>query len=219
MEKKDERKELLRRLFHNKDRDLYNLGKLAGILWFEKFQDKFERYRYAYFADEERREAIERIISELSDEEFVRVVNQVYRMEDRYLEIDRFVGEHYYFDPDVGVLLENRQSEVETDVWRALEETKGRCYYFLKAIIELYKIGKEDKAYGGVRWQDILAEIRRLKGEYPPPRDLALLKSYKIYYKTGRRRYPTHSVPREIFSVVEKVLKEYELKKGRKYAF
>jgi len=133
-------------------------------------------------------------------------------MEDRYLEIDRFVGEHYYFDPDVGVLLENRQSEVEKDIWKVLDETKGRCYYFLKAIVNLYP-DKWDKAYNGARWPDILAEIRRLGGEYPPPRDLALLKSYKLYYKTGSRRYPTHTIPEEIIPIVKRVLEQYERQK------
>jgi len=56
---------------------------------------------------------------------------------------------------------------------------------------------------------DILAKIRELGGNYPPPRDLALLKSYKIYYKTGSRRYPTHTVPEEIIPLVEEVLNQY----------
>ena len=56
---------------------------------------------------------------------------------------------------------------------------------------------------------DILAKIRELGGVYPSPRDLALLKSYRIYYKTGSRRYPTHTVPEEIIPVVEEVLLQY----------
>jgi len=50
------------------------------------------------FADKERKEAIERIISELPDDKFVEVINNVFKEEERYVEIDRSVGQHYYFD-------------------------------------------------------------------------------------------------------------------------
>jgi len=209
MDKTEERRLLLGRLFY-KDRDLYRLGKLAGLDWFGRFEVKFERDRYAYFADEERKEAIERIVSELSDDEFIEVVNKVFSEERRrYIEIDRFVGEHYYFDVTSGLILDNRQDKLREEVWKALEETKGRSYYFLKAIIELYKEGRWDKAYGGATWVDILAKIRELGGVYPPPRDLALLKSYRIYYRTGSRRYPTHTIPEEMIPVIEEVLDRY----------
>ncbi len=66
----------------------------------------------------------------------------------------------------------------------------------LKAIIELRKEGKWDRAFGGATWTDMLTKIRENGGVYPPPRDLAILKSYKIYldweqkvsgaYYTGR---------------------------------
>jgi hypothetical protein len=123
--------------------------------------------------------------------------------------IDRFVGEHYYFDVSAGLKLDNKQEELKKEIRSALEESNGRNYYFLKAIIDLHKEGRWDKAYGGAAWADILAKIRELKGAYPPPRDLALLKSYKIYYKTGSRRYPTHTVPEEIIPIVEEVLDRY----------
>jgi len=203
-----ERRILLRRLFH-KDRDLYRTGRMGGISWFDKFETKFERDMYAYFADEERKEALEKIASELPDDKFVEIVNRVFNEERRYVEIDRFVGKYYYFDLSDGLKLDNRQDKLEKEIWNALEETKGRSYHFLKAIIKLHKEGKWDKAYGGATWVDILAKIRGLGGVYPPPRDLALLKSYKIYYKTGSRRYPTHTVPEEIIPVVEQVIDQY----------
>jgi hypothetical protein len=208
MDKNKERKILLQRIFY-KDRDFYKIGKLSGLSWFDKFEAKFERDKYAYFTNEEKKEAIEKIILELPDEKFIEIVNRVFKEEERYIEIDRFVGKYYYFDLNVGLKLDNKQDELKKEVWKALEETKGRCYYFLKAIIELYKEGRWDKAYGGATWVDILAKIRELRGIYPPPRDLALLKSYKIYYKTGSRRYPTHTVPEEIIPLVEGVLNQY----------
>jgi len=57
-------------------------------------------------------------------------------------------------------LLENRQENLKKEIQNALEETGKRGFYFLKAIIELYKEGKWDKAYGGATWADILAKIR-----------------------------------------------------------
>jgi hypothetical protein len=215
MNKTIERRMLLRRIFYS-DRDLYKIGKLADLAWFSRFEAKFERDRYAYFADEERKEAVERIVSELPDDRFVEVVNNVFKEEKRYVEIDRFVGEHYYFDVSTGLKLDNKQEELKKEIWSALEETGGRSYYFLKAVIELYKEGRWDRAYGGATWVNILAKIRELGGVYPPPRDLALLKSYKIYYKTGSKRYPTHTVPEEMIPVVKDVLERYvrECRKG-----
>ncbi|NHV98773.1 MAG: hypothetical protein HA496_03905 [Thaumarchaeota archaeon] len=207
MNKDAERRILLQRVFY-KDRDLYKIGKFAGIAWFNKFEAKFERDIYAYFADEERREAVEKITLEVSDEKFIDAFNKVFKEEPRYIEIDRFIGEHYYFDVNTGLRLENRQENLKKEIRSALEETGKRGFYFLKAIIELYKEGKWDKAYGGATWADILAKIRELGGEYPAARDVALLKSYKIYYKTGSRRYPTHTIPEEIIPLVEKVLNE-----------
>lgn len=209
MDKPLERKILLRRLFYS-DRDIYKVGRAAGISWFDRFKQKFERDEYAYFSDEERMEAVKRIATETPDDVFVEAVNRTFwEKERRYLGIDRFVGEHYYFDPYTGVKPENRLDELRREVRNALEETKGRGYYFLKAIVELYKEGKWDRAYGGASWQDILSKIREIGGCYPPPRDLVILKSYKIYYRTGSRRYPTHTIPEEMIPVVEEVLDRY----------
>jgi len=110
--------------------------------------------------------------------------------------------------------LENRQDNVRKEVMGALEDTKGRAYYFLKAIIELLDEGKWDKAYGGATWIDILAKIRDMKGVYPAPRDIAIVRSYRIYYKTGSRRYPTHTVPREMMDVIKEALEEWRKRIG-----
>jgi len=76
-------------------------------------------------------------------------------------------------------------------------------------VIQLYKEGKWDEAFGGAAWVDILTKIRQLKGVYPPPRDLVLLKSYNIYYRTGSRRYPTHTIPEEMIPVVEEAIDRF----------
>lgn len=210
MDRLTERKILLKR-FYKKDRELYQIGISVGISWFDKFNAKFSRDQYAYFSDDEKREAIERITQEVSDEKFVETINKV---KPEYIRIDRFVGEHYYFDKKIGFKLADMQESLEKDVKRALEETSERGYYFLRAIIELYKEDGWDKAYGGATWIDILAKVREINGKYPSPRDLALLKSYKIYYRTGSRRYPTHTIPEEMIQTLEKIL----LKIGRKKA-
>jgi len=207
LDKKTERKIILRRLFH--DRDLYKIGRLAGLDWFNRFDAKFKGGEYAYFTNDEREEAIERIVSKLPDSKFIEVVNNVFKEEERFLKIDRFVGEHYYFDVTAGLKLDNKQEELKKEVWEALEITNGRTYHFLKAIIELRKEGRWDKVYGGADWWDIMAKIRELKGTYPLLPDLDILKSRKIYYKTGSTRHRTYTVPEEIIPVVEEVLERY----------
>jgi len=208
LDRQNERRILVRRVFHNTDRELYRLGKLAGIPWFDQFQAKFERDRYAYFSDEEKKDAIERItsVSEVADGKFLEAFNDLYRQERRWLDIPRFVGEHYYFDESSGLALDNKQDSIREDIMKAIEETKERGYFFLKAIVQLHEEEKWDRAYGGATWVDILAKIRELGGTYPPPRDLVVLKSYRIYHKTGSRRYPTHTIPEEILPIVEEVL-------------
>ena len=203
-----ERKIILRRLFQYNE-DLYKIGRLAGLDWFNRFEAKLKSGEYPYFTNEEREEAIERIASELPDSKFIEMVNNVFKEVERRLEIDRFVGEHYYFDVSAGLKLDNKQEELKKEIWEVLEITNGRTYHFLKAIIKLYKEGRWDRTYGGATWWDIMAKIRELKGTYPLLPDLAILKSYKIYYKTGGTRHRTYTVPEEIIPVVEEVLERY----------
>lgn len=198
MDKFDERRILLKRFFW-RDRDLYNFGKLAGLRWFDKFDHKFSRDIYAYFATEEKQEALEQIVNQTNDTKFIEVLN---KLEIKYLEIDRFLGEHYFYERNGEFVIADKRDDLRKDVKNALEETKERGYYFLKAIIELKRDDRWDKAYGGASWVDILAKIRELGGKYPSPRDIAILKSYRIYYRTGSRRYPTHTVPEEMISAI-----------------
>lgn len=213
MEITNERKILLDRFFW-RDRDLYAIGKACRIPWFDKFAEKFARDTYAYFSSQEKVEAIEKIATNnISEQEFVNALNYVKEKEASIsLEIDRFRGERYSFDPDEGFRNEDQQLVVKEDVEHALGELGERGYRFLQAVVNLYRAGKSDRAYGGVTWADILAEIRELGGQYPSPRDIAILKSYKLYYKTGSRRYPTHTIPEEIIEVVETALKERKSK-------
>jgi hypothetical protein len=208
MRKRDERDLILKRLFY-RDVDIYKVGKLAGISWFDRFEAKFERDKYAYFSPDEKKEAHERIVSEPPDDVFVATIDKVFHQERGYAEIDRFVGEHYYFDESTGLSAENRQDGLKTDVQKALVETNGRAYHFLKAIIDLHEEDKWDRAYGGATWVDIVAKTRELGGSYPSPRDLVILKSYRIYYRTGSRRYPTHTIPEEVIPPIRGILEKW----------
>jgi len=205
-----ERRILLKRFFW-RDRALYQIGKSAGLEWFNKFDGKFARDKYAYFSLDEKREAIEKIVGISSDETFIKAVNEALKLEPpKHLTIDRFVGKHYYFDKDnMSFKLEDRRDIIRKEVKGALKETGEAGYFFLKAIIELWKEGRWDDAYGGATWVDILAKIRELGGRYPSPRHVVIIKSYRIYYKTGSRRYPTHTIPEEMIPTVEEELEKF----------
>ena len=208
MTKVGERKILLRRFFHN-DRRLYQVGSAAKIGWFDRFDRRFTKDKYAYFSRDEKGHAINALTGEdaqadedtLSEREFIEALNKV--GPPRYMGIDRFIGEHYYLDDreDSIFKLTDKSDRVREDVRGALEDTKGRAYYLLQAIISLHEDGKWE--YGGATWSDILAKIREIGGDYPAPRDIPIIKSYRIYYKTGSRRYPTHTIPEEMIPVVK----------------
>jgi hypothetical protein len=197
-----EKKVVLRRFFWN-DRVIYRIGKLAKIDWFDRFDGKFAKDTYAYFADEERKEAVEKIVEITTDEEFVNVLNARELGPPKYMDVDRFVGEHFFYEANSGFKVVDRRDALRDEVRKALEETGERGYSLLKAIIDLYREGRWDKAYGGATWVDILSKVREIGGVYPAPRDLVILKSYRIYYKTGSRRYPTHTVPEEMIPTVD----------------
>lgn len=208
IDKYHERRVLLNRLFYD-DKDLYKIGKIAGITWFDSFEKKFTQDAYARFADEERKEATDLIIKEPTDEVFANSVNSVFKERDRYLDIKIFIGKNYYFDVESGVKCEDRGQEVADRTRGALKETKDRARYFLSAVIDLYKEKKKwDKVFRGATWEDILEKVRELGGSYPSPRDIAILKSFRIYFKTGSRRYPIHTVPEEMMPTIEEVLKK-----------
>jgi hypothetical protein len=205
----DERRIILDRFF-NSDKSLHALGKACKITWFDKFDEKFAKDKYAYFALEEKTEAIEKIVSSnLDDKQFADVLTSQ-QEKIKHFEIDRFIGEHYYFTPEEEFRNENKQLSIRKDIESAIKELGNRGYHFLQAIVNLHEQGKWDRAYGGATWVDILAEIRKLGGQYPSPRDIAILKSYKLYYKTGSRRYPTHTIPEEIIGIVKIVLKKWK---------
>lgn len=200
-----ERRILLKR-FYFTDRSLFELGTELRIAWFERFKPKFGRDAYAYFTPEEKLEAMELLCRQADDKTFLSALNHVEHP--TYLDIGRFVGERYFFDGSK-FFLEDRRPALREDIRAVIEETSGRVAIILRAIISLYHADRWDKAYGGAAWSDILASIREMRGSYyPSPRDLTILKSYRIYFKTGSRRYPTHTVPEEMIPTIEEVLRK-----------
>ncbi|MFQ5951257.1 MAG: hypothetical protein ACE5KH_04150, partial [Candidatus Geothermarchaeales archaeon] len=123
--------------------------------------------------------------------------------------IHRFVGERYYFDArgDSTFRAEDRTDNLRGEVRGLMGETDGRAGYFLTAVITLYHEGMWDRHRGGATWTDILRKMSELGSGYPAPRDIAIIKSYRIYYKTGSNRYPTHTVPEEMIPTIEEELK------------
>lgn len=44
----------------------------------------------------------------------------------------------------------------------------------------------------------------------PASRDFAILKSYRLHYKSGSNRYPTHSIPEEAIHAVKEALEKWQ---------
>jgi hypothetical protein len=204
LDKLAERKILLRRFCYT-DRAIFDLGRGLNIPWFQHLAPRFQRDTYAYFTPEEKLEATDLLCKETDDTTFVSALNRV--VHPNYLEIGRFVGGRYFFDGSK-FYLEDRRPALRKDVEAVLGETEGRVAVFLRALISLYHANRWDKAYGGAAWPDILEGIREIGGSYPSPRDLAILKSYRIYYRTGSRRYPTHTIPEEMIPTIEEVVRD-----------
>ena len=210
---RNEREILIKRFFYE-DRSLHKLGKVLEIGWFNQFNNKFEKDKYAFFSSEEKLDAIKRITSiEIGDNRFVSALNKIEI--DKYIEIDRFVGEKYFFAGKKENIfkIEDQRKSLIKNVKESLKDTKNRAYFFLMAIIQIYNEDRWDKAYRGATWIDVLAKIRELGGIYPAPRDIPILKSYRIYYKTGSRRYPTHTIPEEMIPTIKNELEKHNINK------
>ena len=228
-EKVKERVMLLIR--YMRDEDLVDIATDIGLgKYVEKYKEGLEEAKRSglsfYIPYEERRDLIFKIARNISDERLAEVFNKL-KPDDRLLTgLDCFRGKYYTYCVGGEFLLHGSWNEVRRDVIEALEQTKERGYAFLKAIIELTKLAMK-KGRGieycyvfGPSYSDILKVMRSIAGElgkrflYPSPRDFAILKAYQIYYKSGTRRFPGHSVPLEALPAIEKALEEW---KSRKY--
>lgn len=206
---------LLIRRFAHEDVLLYRLAKELGIDVASKYDKAYEeylKYGYSFYMPlEERTILIEEIAKRISDEKLLDLFNQ---LRPRDILGIGFRGRYYVYEEGRGLRLENGWESVKKDVQEALEITKERGYAFLKALILLHKEGKWKGDYYGARYDEIIAKMREVLGEtvFPAPRDFIVLRSYRIYYKSGSRKHPTHSIPEEIIPAVEEALEEWRCK-------
>jgi hypothetical protein len=207
-EKIEERRILLSRFFSGK---LYEIGKFLDVNWFNQFDEEFKSRGWIFLYGDTEKEALNLIVNSISDKKLKEVFE---RVEPNLWGVESFLGEYYTFVNgkfEVG----SKHDEVREDVLKALSGAGERGFAFLKAILELYEEGKWDSVYGGAKFSDIVAKMREITGRsiMPSPTNYALFNSYKIYYKTGSNRYPTHTIPPESIPAVKKALEEYEMTK------
>jgi len=206
-----ERAILIRR-FIREDLTLYRIAKDLGLNVASKYDEIYEKhlkFGYTFYIPfDERDRLIDEIARTITDEKLVKIFDEL-KPED-ILGIG-FRGKYYVYEEGKGLRLESAWERVKRDVLEALEETGERGYAFLKAIIILHEEGKWSGDYYGASYSDIIAKMREILGKtvFPAPRDFILFKSYKIYYKSGSRKYPTHSIPEEIIPAVNEALEEW----------
>lgn len=215
--KNEERKILLRR-FIAEDVVLYKMAKNLNIDLASKYDNAYERYlRYGslfYFSRDDKNRLIDEIARKISDEELINVFNALKPRD--FLGVG-FRGRYYVYEEGKGLRLENAWDQVKKDVFEALEIAGERGYAFLKAIILLHEEGKWKGDYFGAKYADIIAKMREILGKtvFPAPRDFVLLKSFRLYYKSGSRKHPTHSIPEEIIPAVKDALEEWKISKRK----
>jgi hypothetical protein len=132
----------------------------------------------------------------------------------RYVEFDVFRGYYFYYKSGGELKKECRWDEVYENTFKALEDTKGRIKPFLKALVALYSEERPSLMLG-FSLNRIQEKIIELEGRVRnlTPVDYVALKAYKIYYKTGSRRYPEHALPIEAIPPIEKALEDFNTSK------
>lgn len=207
-EKIEERRILLFRFYSGK---LYEIGKFLDISWFNQLDEEFKSGGWIFLYGDNEKEALNLIANSISDKKLEEVFD---RFEPNLWSIESFLGKYYTF-VNVKFRIGSNHNAVRRDVLKALSETGERGYAFLKAIISLYEEGKSDSLYGGAKYSDIVAKMREITGGSirPSPMDFMLFNSYKIYYKTGSNRYPTHTIPPESIPAVKQALEEFKIAK------
>lgn len=178
------------------------------------------RRKPTYLPEDLKRKIIESCAKEVSDEKLIEAFRAV--KPSLYPEGIPFRGNYYTYLGDGNLQLRSSWSEVKRDVYEVLEKGGERVYAFLRAIVELTEelLKKYEPRYCylfGPDYESILRRMREILGriEVPTPRDFAILKASGIYYKSGSRRYPGHSIPLEIIPAVKEALEEWRRFSGR----
>jgi hypothetical protein len=220
---------LLKRFgYANTDKLMYELAKnlinktrnreLEDLV--EKYKPKYENHLVRgasfYMNYNDRRELTKEVAKEVDNKTLAGLLNNTPpRYDLTGLEI--FRGKNYTYIMGGELKLECRWDEIYNETIEVIEKTKGRAYSFLNAIIFLYKIDETQKynySYGP-SLAEVQSVIRSNEGKpvMLAPQDYVLLKAYRIYYKSGSKRYPGHTVPLEIIPPVEKALNDWRNKR------
>ncbi len=203
------------------DKELYLLAKRVGIEEAQKYDEKYARFQkegaYFGFSEEERDIIAQKIAKSVTDEELKLFFDEL-KPEDCTEAGGTFRGKYYTYHENKGLELRGSWDEVRQDVLEALKQTGDRGYFYLRAVIELYEEKKGRYNYwDGPSYSEVLSKIREISGKLimPTPRDFAILKAYRLYYKSGSRRYPGHSIPLEIIPAVKRALEEWKTNRRR----
>lgn len=212
LEKKVEKERIIRR-FIKGSRELYRLGKVLGIEWLHKYDEDYLRSQmsqsYFYIPSEDEEKLVREIASRISDEALKESFDT---LQPRDWLGCGFRGRYYAYREGEGLRFEDSWPQVKKDVMEVLAQLGERGYLFLKAILELNQEGKWSGDYFGASYSEVLAKMRQLAGRpvMLAPRDFTILKSYRVYYKSGSNRYPTHSIPEEAIPAIKEALEELQ---------
>ncbi|MCC6015095.1 MAG: hypothetical protein LM564_05270 [Desulfurococcaceae archaeon] len=212
-----EREFLLSRVL--RDEELICIAAEAGLSKYRGLCEEARR-KFIYLPEDLRRELIRVCTREISDEKLVEAFGTV--KPSLYPEGIPFRGNYYTYFGDGNLQFRSSWGEVKRDVYEVLEQGGERIYAFLRAIVELTEelLKKHGPRYcyiSGPDYGSILRRMREILGRFEAltPRDFAMLKAFGIYYKSGSRRYPGHSVPLEIIPAVKEALEEWRRTRER----
>jgi hypothetical protein len=205
-----ERVLLLSRLIN--EGDLVCVAAAAGLTEYDELCKKAHQGS-VYLSDEAR----SRIIKDLMKIEDEKLIEAFRKTKPRLYPDLPFRGNYYTYLGDGNLQLKSSWSEVKRDVHELLEKGGERMYAFLKAVVELTEelLKKHGPRYCYIFGPDYGSIVRRMREilgrlETPLPRDFVLLKASGIYYKSGSRRYPSHSILLETLPAVKEALEEWE---------
>lgn len=214
--KEYERELLLARILS--DEGLICIAAESGLVEYRELCEEVSR-RHVYVSDDVRKKLVKDMVEKVSDEKLVEAFKKVKPRV--YPEDVPFRGNHYTYYGNGDLQLISSWSDVKRDAFEVLEKGGERVYAFLKALIELTEemLKNRDLRFCylyGPDYGSILGRMREIIGRFEPltPRDFLILKAAKIYYKSGSRRNPTHSIPLEIIPAVKEVLEEWKRSKG-----
>jgi len=219
---------LLKRFGYDVDKLIYELAKdLLNKAENKKLEELVEKYSPEYEAHSirgssfymnynDRSELTIEVAKMIDSNNLAKLLNEIPPRYD-LTGLGIFRGKNYTYIMGQELRLESRWDEVYNETIEVIEKTKGRAYHFLNAIIFLYSIDAAQKySYSyGPSLAEIQMVIRSNEGKpiMLAPQDYVLLKAYRIYYKSGSKRYPGHTVPLEIIPPVKKALNDWKNKR------